>query len=228
MNGRRDLMTSTAGGEGDPGVGIVERGLPVRRERGDSGRRSETRTSGAGNGWLLTLRQEPAYPLCTQGAGGGLRPPRPPDGGKARRRAGSAPPSMRPSPGRSVDRLRSAGRSPASGSARSTAAVNLLRRSSAPLRPSVTATTDRADSLLRASRKAGPRFSTRRAARRSAVAANRTRAGAVGVWQGSRSGIVGTICPLRSARGAGVQAEAPRSGGRRGSDAASTPASTCG
>ncbi len=55
-------------------------------------------------------------------------PPRPPDGETARRRAASDPPSMRPSPARSLGRMMSAGRSPASGSARSPAAVKALPR----------------------------------------------------------------------------------------------------
>ena len=91
-------------------------------------------------------------------------PPRPRPDAAARRRAGSDPPSMRPSPGRSLRGMMSAGRSPAPGSARSVAAVNLLRRSSAPVRLSVTAATDRADSLLRGSRKADPPSRHERAA----------------------------------------------------------------
>ena len=57
--------------------------------------------------------------------------------------------------------------------------------------------------------------------------------GGCGRWRGSRlagsgSGIVGTIARMWSARGVDVQAAAPRSGGRSGSDAALTPTSTCG
>ncbi len=95
--------------------------------------------------------------------------------------------------------MMSTGRSPGSGSARSVAAVNLLRRSSAPLRPSVTATTDRADSLLRASPKADPPSRHERAAplRCRGEPDARRRGWCVA---GSRSGIVGQLPVAERAR----------------------------
>ena len=95
---------------------------------------------------------------CVHKGWRGAPPPRTP----AQRNGGAAPvqtaPSPRPSPGRAPAGIMSAGRFPASGSARSPAAVNPLARvfRSAPaLR--VTAATDRAGRFLQASRKAGPR-----------------------------------------------------------------------
>ena len=51
-------------------------------------------------GWLITTvgSDEPAYPMCYIGLAGGAAPSTPFSGDTARRRAGSDPPLMRPSP----------------------------------------------------------------------------------------------------------------------------------
>ena len=97
---------------------------PGERRRGSegNGRRRTGARSGAKH-WLLTsvVCQEPAYPMCYMGLAGGSAPSTP-DGDPARRHAGSDPPPLRLLRHRSEEHERRS--VPASGSARSPAAVN--------------------------------------------------------------------------------------------------------
>ena len=115
--------------------------------------------------WLMTsvVCHEPADPMCYIGlARGRSAPPSNPRTERRRRCAQFRPAVERPVVGSRAGRIMNAGRSPASGSARSATAVKPLRGSSAPrfLRSApalrVTAAADRAGELLAGQPKGWP------------------------------------------------------------------------
>lgn len=196
---------------------------PRTRRRGSRRRRGELRARDRSTGqigackrehgqcWLMTpLGVMSQHTQCSTLGWRGLRPSTP--NGMRCVAPVSDPPSMQPSPGGSLGRRMSAGR-PRRPAAHGRPRPSTCSASSAgpPLRSGpfrVTAAPDRAGSLLRASRKADPPFSTGTSC--AAPLSRRTghRDRAVVVWQG-RGLASSDSCPLRSARGAGVQAASP-------------------